>query len=80
MTAPGGEAESGTQQAWRDVAGDQGRLDGQCAGAAQGVQKGAPFGRDILPAGAQQEGRGQILLHRCGLVALAVAPAVEALA
>ena len=85
VAQPAVEAETaglGAQQPGGHVAGDEGRLDGQRAGPAQRVDQAAAGGGQRRPAGAHEDGRGEVLLERRGDLhtLLAVAPPVQALA
>ena len=80
MLGPAVEAEALAQESRRDVGGDQRALDDERARTAHGIEQGIALGRDLGPAGAQQQCRGQILLERCGGTGLAVAALMQRLA
>src|SRR6185436_20340193 len=68
VAAPAQETELVAQQARRDVPRDQRGLDREAARAAHRVDEAdrvvAAYARELLPTGAQQHGRGEVLLER----------------
>ena len=77
---PALEAESLAEEPRRDVGGDQGRLDRKGPRAAHRVDERAARRRDRGPAGAHENGGGEILLERRGALPAAIAAPVQALA
>ena len=60
---PGMKTEALAQQSGRDIARHQGCFDDQSAAAAHGVEQFTTGGRDLRPASAQQQCRGEIFLQ-----------------
>ena len=77
---PALEAEPLAEEPRRDVGGDQGRLDRKRPRAAHRVDERAACRRDRGPAGAHENGGGEIFLERRRALPAAIAAPVQALA
>ncbi len=80
MAGPAVEAEALPGQARGDVGGHHGGLDQQGTGTAQRVDQRRALPGQGRPAGAHQQGGGQVLLERRVAHVAAIATAVEAVA
>ncbi|MCY1213549.1 hypothetical protein D9M68_394340 [compost metagenome] len=80
MTQPVGKPPALALEVGRHVGGHHRGLDQEGADTAHGVGQGAARGGDTRPAGADQDGGGQVLLQRRGALLQAVATLVQAVA
>jgi len=74
---PHQKAVGGSEYPRCDIPGHEGRFQGQRAGTAHGIDKGAAFSRKAGPSRSQKDGRRQVLLQGSLPFFVAVAPFVE---
>ena len=80
MPQPAGHPPMDSGEAGGNVGGNQGALDAEGAGAAQGVEEGGALPGHGRPGRTQQDGGRQVFLEGRGAALMAVAPQVQGVA
>ena len=80
VSSPTFETKPRSQQARRNIAGNERRFDDERATATQRVHEIAALGGDGRPAGAQQQTGSEVFLHGCGHAAGTITATMQRLA